>query len=412
MFKRLPLILLLLFLSCCSLTQSGRWEQTPTSPIPFHADLQNALEQAYEKSKADYRVGVSAAVSIPGFRTWTGVVGESHPGVLVASDMLFDAGSVTKMFEAVLALQMAEQGLVDLDMPISHWIPELPDLDRSATVRQLLNHTSGIFNVFEHPDFPWDSTEVDYGRAWTLEEVFQSFVAEPYGPPGTVQHYSSTNYLLLTLILESIGGGNLTEILEVEILEPLHMDQSQFSSGEPLDSSFNLVHPWVDLDKDGALEDLFGEAITWKVTLTHPVLYTTPEDLTRWLDALFRNRSLLGEDSMMQMLTYPQGVEPDPEGGSYGLGVVDYTNILGEQVIGHGGSALGYSAAAGYLPAYDTSIAWMINIGESPAARAQSMMGEIWSALHAVIEENCLNNCGEGLNEEEFGALYSHSQSE
>jgi D-alanyl-D-alanine carboxypeptidase len=380
-----------IILSACSLHRRGILEPETEPPIPYGSDFQRALEGSLEENAGINTIGISAAVSVPGHKPWVGVVGHSHPGVSIKADMLFDAGSVAKMFEAALAMRMVEQGLLDLDVPISHWIPELTNLDRNATVRQLLNHTSGIFNVFEHPEFPWVGVSVDYERTWTLEDAFRSFVAEPYGPPGTVQHYSSTNYLLLTEILESIAGERLEDIIEEEFFIPLEMNLSQFSTGEPLDSSFEQVHPWVDLDGDGTLDDLHGEAITWKVTLTHPVLYSTPEDLTRWLDALFRDRSLLTDDSMTQMLTYPGGVKPDPGGALYGLGVVDYTHILGEQAIGHGGSALGYSAAAVYLPACDVSLAWMINVGESPAAMAQAMMGDIWSALYAVIDENCLD---------------------
>lgn len=76
------------------------------------------------------------------------------------------------------------------------------------------------------------------------------------------------------------------------------------------------------------------------------------------------------------------------KGGIYGLGLVDYSDVLNMQVIGHGGSSLGYSAAVLYLPEYGVSIAWMINIGESPRELAGQVMFDIWSSLSDVVKEN------------------------
>jgi CubicO group peptidase (beta-lactamase class C family) len=101
-----------------------------------------------------YDLGISAAAVVPGYKPWSGVTGNSRPGVPVTAGMLFNVGSVAKTFEAALALRLAEQGLLDLDAPLSTWLPAHPHLDGRISVRQLLNHTSGTFNVFEHPDFP------------------------------------------------------------------------------------------------------------------------------------------------------------------------------------------------------------------------------------------------------------------
>ena len=103
---------------------------------------------------------------------------------------------------------------------------------------------------------------------------------------------------------------------------------------------------------------------------------------------LYHEGAVLEAESLEAMLTYPQTAQRDPEGGRYGLGVVDYAEILGVQAIGHAGSALGYAGAAVYLPDYDVTIAWLINTGESPPALASQMMGSSWKALFEVIREN------------------------
>jgi D-alanyl-D-alanine carboxypeptidase len=287
----------------------------------------------------------------------------------------------------VLTLRLAGEGLFDLDDPLSDWLPEYHNVDGTITIRQLLNHTSGVFNVFEHPEFPWVGPDVDYAKAWPITEVFESFVDAPYGPPGQVQHYSSTNYLLLTAILQR-AGVNIPERIQTDLLMPLNLEHSYISMGEPLPAQFVAAHPWVDVNEDGTLDDLFGAPVIWKVSLTHPVIFTTAGDLARWMQALYHDKSVLDSAALDAMLTFPETPLRDPDGASYGLGVVDYSDILGMEVIGHGGSALGFSAAALYLPDYRTSLVWLINTGESPADLASALMGETWLALSDVLREH------------------------
>ena len=158
--------------------------------------------------------------------------------------------------------------------------------------------------------------------------------------------------------------------------------------GELPPSYFTVVHPWVDIDLDGGLEDFSGEPQTWITTMTHPVLYATPEDMAKWMQALYHEQRVLSGQSLREMLTIPETTLPDPEGGRYGLGVVDFSEILGTRAIGHGGSSLGYSAGALYLPEYGLSVAWSINTGESPRGLADKLMQNTWSNLSQVLFEH------------------------
>lgn len=357
------------------------------SELPFSQDLQAAIDQVL----ADYPdddLGVSAAIIVPGFKTWTGVSGYSYQNVPVTDEMLFDIGSIEKNFEAALALKLAEEGLLSLDDPISKYLPSYPNIDENISIRQLLNHTSGVFNVFEHPEFPWVGPRVDYSKEWSVGEVVENFVLTPYGPPGYAQHYSSTNYLLLTAILEEVTGTSVPNEIERYFLDPMRLNNTFVSMGEQPPAKYQVAHPWVDIDRDGKLDDLYGIPLTWKATLTHPVMFSTAQDLAHWVDALFREKSVISSSSLTEMLTFPETTLRDPEGGKYGLGVVDYTDLLGIHTVGHGGSSLGYSAAALYLPEYRTTVVWLINTGESPAELASQMMGDTWSLISDVLVMN------------------------
>jgi CubicO group peptidase (beta-lactamase class C family) len=139
---------------------------------------------------------------------------------------------------------------------------------------------------------------------------------------------------------------------------------------------------------DGELEDFSGTSQVWIASMTHPVLFATPLDVAKWVHALYHEGRVVTDNSLREMLTIPETTLSDPEGGRYGLGVVDFSEILGTNVIGHGGSSLGYSAAALYLPEYGISLAWSINTGESPRLLTDELMGNTWTSLSQVLFEH------------------------
>ena len=352
--------------------------------LPYSKELQAAVDQVL-LAYSDFDLGVSVAIIVPGYEIWTGVSGYSHQNVAVTKNMLFDIGSIEKNFEAALVLKLEEEDRLSLNDPISKYLPSYPHVDGNTTIRQLLNHTSGVFNVFEHPDFPWVGPNVDYARAWTETEVFNNFVLDPYGPPGYAQHYSSTNYLLITKIIEEVTGTTVPEELKRYFLDPMNLEHTFATMGTHPPAKYAVAHPWVDIDLDGQLDDLQGIPLTWKATLTHPVMFSTAHDLVSWINTLYHEKSVISPNSLAAMLTYPEVTTRDPDGGRYGLGVIDFTDILGLHAIGHGGSSLGYSAAALYLPEYGISVAWLLNTGESPPDLAGQMMDHLWSSISDVI---------------------------
>ena len=388
--KILKSLLLIIVISAIGNTSCNPQISVEDNSVPellFAHDLQQAIDQVL-LSYPDYDLGISAAVIMPGHRTWTGVSGYSHQNVPITADMLFNVGSIQKNFEAALVLKLAEDNGISLDDPISMYLPTYPNIDGTITIRQLLNHTSGLFNVFEHPDFPWVGTDVDYSKEWKEEDVLNSFVLAPYGPPGYAQHYSSTNYLLITSIIEAATGSKVPDELERYFLGPMKLEHTFVSMGELPPVKYSLAHPWVDIDRDGILDDLHGIPQTWIASLSHPQMLSTPTNLVRWIHALYHEGTVISPDSLTEMLTYPQVTLLDPEGGRYGLGVIDYTYVNGTQAFGHMGSSLGYTGAALYLPEYSLSVAWLINTGESPHELAGYMMFDTWSAISRVCRTN------------------------
>ena len=120
--------------------------------MPRGEMLQRAMDESLKNSGA---IGVSAAVVFPDGQRWKGASGMSHTGVSLTTEMRFHIASIQKNLEAALALQLIEEGLLALEDPLEKWLPAYSNINGKATVRQLLNMTSGIGDFVRAPKSPW-----------------------------------------------------------------------------------------------------------------------------------------------------------------------------------------------------------------------------------------------------------------
>ena len=139
-------------------------------------------------------------------------------------DARFRAGSVTKVFTAAVVLQLASEGKLDLNRPARHYLPELiPASYRKVTVRQLLNHTSGIPSVGSGGDTldEWYAHRFDLHDA--ADTVREATSHEPDFAPGTQQHYDNIGYTVAGLLIEEVTGHTYAAEVSRRILKPLHL---------------------------------------------------------------------------------------------------------------------------------------------------------------------------------------------
>src|SRR5262245_50006991 len=139
----------------------------------------------------------------------------------------FRIGSLTKTYVATVVLQLAEEGRLSLDDPVARFLPGLIPGEEQITVRQLLNHTSGLYDSLEDPRVlkPYLAGNLAYhGAPRRLVRIAVSH--PPLFPPGTRYSYSGTNYLVAGLIVEAVTGSTLDRVLERRIFTPLHLRRS------------------------------------------------------------------------------------------------------------------------------------------------------------------------------------------
>ncbi len=322
--------------------------------------LQNILDQELKTCEG---MGVSAAIIFPTQEVWVGTSGMSDPlnSELIQPNTLFYIGSINKNFIAALILGLVEQRKLSLEDKIHNWLPSYRNINSEITIRQLLNHTSGIFDYVEHPD-SYDRKKLasfDLTKVWTPEEIITTLLKKPYFPPGQGWHYSSTNYLLLMMIIESITHSTIFHEIRNRFLDPLGLSSIFFDYHEKISPEFPIAHNWFDLNQNGTLDDLMTEPREAIATWAYGEMYSNAIDLVKWFDCLFRGR-VINKYSLEEMLTfyYPTPGEDWMDG--YGLGI-------GEGSFGklkywlHTGSIFGYTSAVVHLPSFHLSMAILGN---------------------------------------------------
>jgi D-alanyl-D-alanine carboxypeptidase len=133
---------------------------------------------------------------------------------------------------ATLVLQLAEEGKLSLDDPIGKWLPSYPQVDPAITIRQMLNHTSGLFMFWENQTL-WDDLIRHRTRHFTPEEVL-GYLKEPHFRPGEGYRYSNTGYLLAAMIITRATGSTRAAEMRQRFWEPLGLRSACLALEEPV----------------------------------------------------------------------------------------------------------------------------------------------------------------------------------
>lgn len=337
-------------------TATPTTDQTTTTPAPTTVPAQNEEHQAELAGILASHLGagefVGARIALSDAdgnitETTVGTTTIDPASAPVDLDIAWNIGSVTKTFVAVVALQLADEGRIDLDAGIATYLPDLADA-ASITPRQLLAHTSGLNEYLDKPEVQGDSA-----RVWTTPELIA--VAEAggrLGEPGTGHHYSNTNFIILGEIIEQLTGTTWDEQVRTRIVEPLGLTATDLITGQP-PVGYQLI--------DGALVDATLSADS-SVGGAAGALQSTGRDLLAFAAGLFGG-DLLGPDTLAAMQSFAPGDDSLSEVGvthSYGLGIERY-EVSGISVVGHMGVGAAQSAFLGYDAVHGTTVAVMTN---------------------------------------------------
>ena len=313
--------------------------------------------------------GVSAAVLWNGQR-YTPCAGFSFTGRAVTDDMILAIGSNTKTMTAVLLLRLQEDGLLDLDDAISKHLPPHPRINPSITVRQLLNHTSGLGEYAGGQAYR-DSVLANPRRTWQREELF-AMIPPAASAPGEAWAYCNTNYLVAGAIAEIVGGMPLHQLLAQYISAPLQLDSLRLFPQDSLVGE--LAHRWLG-GRDASATPMMAE---WSGAWAAGAVISTARQYAAFYHQLF-SEGVLSASSMSEFIAF---VAPN----SYGLGIRRLM-VGGQIVYGHGGDIRGYTSSALWIPSLRASVVVLTNEGPgTPAAIADTIVRVLASHTTSVQE--------------------------
>ena len=300
---------------------------------PVWADrFQTVLDSLIDVSNVP---GASLAVLSPGQGMFYGVSGISSAGIPITPEMRFGIGSNTKLFMAVVLLKLQEEDMLSLDDALYQWLPSIPYIDSTATIRQMLAHQSGFFDYFnDNPSLITDSTWADTSRFWTVEEVLAT-IGEPHFTPGTGWGYSNTNYMLAGEIIEAVTGSNWVDYFHNYIFDPLNMDSTFIGAYEPRNGP--VAAEWDYFTG----QIIINSPMTAEYSMMHAAggILSAAGEMASWYDALLGG-DLLTDTSMQELMAF----EPI---WYYGLGI--WANqYFGKLAYSHSGGTLGYLSLMWY----------------------------------------------------------------
>lgn len=292
----------------------------------------------------------------------------------------FRIGSTTKVFTAAVVLQLAAERRIDLGAPIQDYLPGLLPGHPPITVRQLLNHTSGLPEA--HDDRTFDEAYQHRFDTVTPLQLVAASAAKPMEfAPGTQQHYIGVNYTLLGLLIEKTTGRPYEQQVSQRILRPLGLRQTSFPGTDPrIDGPHN--HGYQAVKRPDGITEL-RDVTLWNVSDVWATgnLISTTADLQRFLTALFRGQ-VVPKTQLEEMFTVPEGV---PLYGSdrpaeYSAGLTRFTLRDGTVGWGKTGGLYGYNTAI--LAARDLSrtLVYSVNATNARDRDMNNVVGRIITA--------------------------------
>jgi len=244
-------------------------------------------------------------------------------------------GSLTKTYVSTAVLQLVAQDRLRLGDRVARYLPGLLAKGPPVTLRQLLNHTSGLYEFNDDPRVLAPYLDGDLGHVWTPRRLVRiALEHDSYSAPGAVYHYSNTNYLLAGLVVQAVTGQRLGDVLQQGVFSKAHLGATTFTPSRTLPAP--AAHGYFE----------FSEGQPTDITALYPypwasgAVVATAPDVAQFYRELLSGR-LLPRRMMAAMRTTVDASGEDGPGTAYGLGLERFTTPCGT-AWGHGGNFPGY----------------------------------------------------------------------
>jgi len=304
--------------------------ETVLAQLPTTEEVGNRVDAIAKQMLSRPVAGISVAVARDGqvvFARGYGMANLEH-SVAVTPETVFHVVSISKNILAAVVLQLVDEGKLRLDDDVTKYVPEAPMLGHHVTVRQLLNHTSGIYSFTSLPD----ATSNERFEL-THEQVLGLIKDKPFDfEPGTRWRYDNSAFYLAGMVVERVTKQEYGAYVREHVFKPLGM-----SSASLCDARMVVPHlaSGYELDRGALVNAAF---VSWKVPSAAAAICATASDLLKWQAALDTGRVLTPSSLalMRTPTTLADGTKID-----YGLGTF-LGSLDGHRVLGHTGSGGGF----------------------------------------------------------------------
>lgn len=359
----------------------------------------HTLNNASHPRRSEYEMLLSSIIKrgVPGIlmsvddsqnNSWTGADGKAdlYNDVDLQACNITRVGSTVKMFTAVTVLKLVEEGKLDLDDRIADYlqgdvISKIENAE-TATVRQLLQHSSGIYNYIQNLRFQTASLN-EPTRVWKVNELLHYAYNKPaYFKPGDDVIYSNTNYIMLGMLIENVEGKAFYKVFEEKIFTPLNMESTRFAAEDPI--PHGIIRGYIDLYSNlNVIESTNYSG--WDYYTADGGLISNPYEMNLFFKALMEGR-LIGSSMLSEMLNWKAPKESDPEFFPihYGMGIFKMDTQVGE-VYFHSGDAIGYYANMMYLPEQNIYVSYAVNGNYGKIDEATSTKRAIADILSVIV---------------------------
>lgn len=321
---------------------------TPAMALP--ADFKARADALLAQSYSAVGPGASVVISEGGkivYQRQRGLadIATKRP---IRADTVFRIGSITKQFSAAVVLQLAAEGKLDLSDPLSKYLPDYPNAS-AITVRQLLNHTSGIQSYTSIPGW---MVEANTNKAYKTDQLIAQFKDQPaLSKPGEAFAYNNSGYVLVGALIEAVTGNRWSDEVRTRIAKPLGL--ATLRDGIEESSIATMA--------TGYTRGESGPGLARKIHMSVPAaagaLVSNASDLAKWGTALHHGK-------IVPAAHYAQMIAPTklPGGNEeqYGFGIRPEP-FRGGSAIGHGGGIFGFASDSLYIPGSDLFIAILTN---------------------------------------------------
>jgi len=404
-----------LLLSSCSSTTEPTTALSSSATTTTTAPASNSALKTIDPQAFQAVVDATAKqLKVPGamvvLRTPQGnfnaAFGTTELGAQTSPDAIthFRIASNTKTMTAALIVLLAQDGKLKFTDPVSAYVPDVPN-GENITVAELLKMRSGLYGYTADPALA-AAMDADPGKAWTTREVLDiAFRHPPQFAPDASYEYSNTNYALLGLVAEKVGGRPLAQQFQERLFGPVGLTHTSLPAADDISMPAPYSHGYMYGGSFYALADdpypADMQAAAQAGTL-QPIDYTnqnssyasaaggaisTAEDLVTWMKALVSGK-VFNADYHQQWLTSLQAEDPGaPDGQKYGYGISYQRFGPKAAMFYHGGELPGFNSFMGYDPDNDVALVIWTNLTLSPEGKttAQAMLPVVLDEIYAGL---------------------------